>query len=91
MWRVDYHHPIPLTDLPGGKVSWDPRISQQAVFYDDGTYLLLKRDGYTRVYRQEAGKAVYLGLLHELTLPEGFPPIAFPAGVDQIAVVPEDP
>ena len=75
-WRVEPH------------ISQD--VSQATQFYGAGVYTFLRRPGYTPVYRQEQGRALYLGLLADLQLPAGFPPIIFPDGADQLVVVPTD-
>jgi hypothetical protein len=72
-WRIDRH-------LTGD-------VSAASRFYGDGVYTFLRRAEYTPVYRQENGRAIYLGLLGAVSLPAGFPAVEFTDGVDQIMIV----
>ena len=56
-------------------------------FYGDGTYLLLSPRPDIPVYLHETNW-VFQGFYGEITLPETFPAIGFPIGIDQIAVTP---
>ncbi len=74
VWRVD---PQPPTDT-----------GTASAFYGDGCYILLSAWSGIPIYRHEQGRAVYLGLYGEVSLPSDFPPITFPEGSNQLVVVP---
>lgn len=63
------------------------RRGEPTMFFGAGTYLLLHRPDYVTVYLQNNGSR-FIGKLGECELPESFPTIKFPEGVDQVAVVP---
>jgi hypothetical protein len=73
-WRVD---PQPPTDT-----------GTASAFYGAGCYTLLNRPTGIYVYQRVPGRAVYLGLYGDVSLPSDFPPITFPEGSDQLVVVP---
>jgi len=75
--------------VAGWTVVYHVTGEESTQFFGDGTYLLMSQG---TVYKHQTNW-VYLGMLGEVTFPDGFPKITFPVGgqLAQIAVVPPPP
>ncbi len=59
-------------------------VSTLHTFYGAGSYEFLKTPDYVVVYRFDEGHMTYLGMLGQVELPAGLPPIVFPPGTDDL-------
>jgi hypothetical protein len=78
-----------VTVIEGWTVVYHVTGEPTTQFYGDGTYLFMSQGP---VYRHQTNW-IYIGMLGEVTLPEGFPKITFPVDgqATQVMVVPPPP